>query len=464
MARAIDSDAAAFSGQVAGTVLSPEDPGYDAARSVWNGDIDHRPAAIVQVTGPADVAAAVEFGRDHDLEISVRGGGHSFAGYAVADRGLMIDLSRLCAVSVDPDARRAICGGGATWADVDGATQAHALAVPGGTVSHTGIGGLTLGGGFGWLTARAGLTCDNLVAAEVVTADGRVLRASAGEHPDLFWALRGGGGNFGVVTAFEYRLHQVDPLVHMGLFFWGLERVAEALRFLRDFARAMPQDMGFLVVGVNAPAAPFVPEEHHLAPGCVVLVCGFGSQEEHERAIQPIRADGRPLFELVTPIPYTDFQKVLDAGAPWGIRGYEKAVYVDDLSDDVIAVTAEHLPRKQSPMSFFPVQRLNGAFGRVGEDETAFGGARTDCYAFSIAAMAPTPEALQADRAWVRSFWEDLRPYAKGAGSYVNFMTEYDEDRVRASYGRAKYERLAAIKATYDPNNVFHLNANIRPA
>jgi FAD/FMN-containing dehydrogenase len=356
-----------------------------------------------------------------------------------------------------------VCGGGATWADLDGATQAHGLAVPGGTISHTGVGGLTLGGGFGWLTAMAGLSSDNLVAAEVVTAGGRVLRTSADSHPDLFWAIRGGGGNFGVVTSFEFQLHEVGPLVNLGLFFWRLDDGAEALRFGRDFVRTLPDDMGVMFAGLNAPPAPFVPQEHQLAPGYALIVVGCGSAEEHQRAIQPVRDEGRPSFELVTPIPYANLQQMLDESAPWGLHAYEKALYVPDLTDEVIAVFTEQLPRKRSPLSFIPVFRMNGAYARAGEDQTAFGGPRTSCYAFNIAALAPTAELFEDERAWVRSFWDDLRPYSSGYGGYVNFMNEYDEDRVRASYGAAKYGRLARIKAEYDPDNVFHLNANIRP-
>jgi len=464
MARAIDIDVSPLRDHVAGAVLSPRDEGYEGARSVWNGDIDRRPGVIVRCQGTGDVAAALGFARDRGLPVAVRGGGHNFAGNGVCEGGVMIDLSPLNAITVDPAARRAVCGGGTTWAALDAATQAHGLAVPGGTVSHTGVGGLTLGGGFGWLTAKAGLSSDNLVSAEVVTADGKVVRAAEDADADLLWALKGGGGNFGVVTTFEFRLHEVGPLVNLGLFFWRIERATQALRFARDFVKTLPADMGVLIAGLNAPPAPFVPEEHHFAPGVALLVAGFGSPEEHQRAVQPVLDQGGPLVRFVTPIPYVELQKMLDESAPWGIRAYEKALYLDDLTDDVIAVMADQLPRRQSPMSFVPVFRLSGAFEGVGEDDTAFGGPRTAAYGFNIAALAPTPEGLEADRAWVRSFWQALRPYASGAGSYVNFMAEYEEDRVRAAYGPAKYDRLARLKARYDPDNLLRLNANIRPA
>jgi FAD/FMN-containing dehydrogenase len=456
----LDSFRAAFGGRV----IAPDDADYDSARSVWNGDIDRRPAAIARCSSAEDVAAAIAFARGRGLEFTVRGGGHSYAGNAIADGALMIDLSALREVTVDPAARRAVCGGGATWAEVDAATQAHGLAVPGGFVSHTGIGGLTLGGGLGWLTRKAGLSVDNLLACEVVTADGRILRAAADEHPDLFWALRGGGGNFGVVTSFEYRLHEVGPLVHLGLFFWGVEQGAEALRFSRDFVKTVPEEMGAFVAGLSAPPAPFVPEALHFAPGYALAIVGFGSPEEHAEVVAPIRAAVPPAFELVTPMPYTALQQMFNESAPWGILAYEKALYLDELTDEVIAVFTEHLPQKRSPLSLVPIFVLSGAYRRVSEDETAFGGSRAAGYVFNISAAAPTPELIAADRAWVRAFWEALRPHATGAGSYVNFMNEYEEDRVRAAYGAAKHARLARIKAAYDPDNVFHFNANIKPA
>ena len=278
----------------------------------------------------------------------MRGGGHNFAGFGVCEGGLMIDLSGMRQVTIDPATRRAVCGGGATWADLDAASQAHGLAVTGGFISHTGIGGLTLGGGIGWLTRKMGLSCDNLLAAEVVTADSRIVRASADQNADLFWALQGGGGNFGVVTSFEYQLHQVGPLVHLGLFFWGVDQGAEALRFSRDFVATLPEAMGALIAGLSAPPAPFVPEQYRLAPGYALLVVGFGSAEEHARVVQPIRATLPPLFELVTPIPYAQLQQMFDEGNPWGILGYEKALSLDELSDEAIAVVTAHLPRKSS--------------------------------------------------------------------------------------------------------------------
>ncbi len=464
MAHDFDGDFSELRAELTGRVILPSDPDYDSARSVWNGAIDRRPAGIARCSSASDVSAAVRFGRARGLEISVRGGGHNFAGFAVCDGGLTIDLSGMRQVAVDPAARRALCGGGATWGDLDGASQAHGLAVTGGFISHTGVGGLTLGGGIGWLTRKAGLTIDSLVAAEVVVADGSILRASKEENADLFWAIRGGGGNFGVVTSFEFQLHSVGPLVHLGLFFWGVDRGVEALRFSRDFITTLPLDMGVLIAGLHAPPAPFVPEQYRFAPGFALLVVGFGSAEEHAQALQPIRSSMPPLFGLVTPIPYAQLQQMFDEGNPWGILAYEKALYLDELGDDAISVFAEHLPRKSSPLSFVPVFYVAGAYQSEGEEDTAFGGSRSAHFVFNIAAISPAPDLFAADRAWVRDFWQALRPYAGNSGSYVNFMTEQEEDRVRAAYGPSKLERLSRIKARYDPDNVFHQNVNIKPA
>lgn len=448
-----------------GPVIAPGDPDFDERRQVFNAEIDRRPSVIARCTSTADVVTAIAFARDHRLEICVRGGAHSTAGTAICDDGLMVDLSLLNAVTADPATRRVRVGGGALLADMDAATQAHGLAVPAGMVSHTGVGGLTLGGGMGWLTRKYGLSIDNLVSAEVVTADGRVLRAAADEHPDLFWAIRGGGGNFGVVTSFEFRLHEAGPMVQFGLFFWGLDQGPEALRLIREIVAAMPPDINAVFGGMNAPPAPFVPEQHHFAPGYVLLVTGFGSEPEHAQIVTQIRESVPPLFDMVTPMPYVQLQKLVDEGFAFGFYCYEKGTYIEDLSDAVIDVFTGHVPRRKSPLSALLVYRLDGAYSRVGEDDTAFSGGRSPRYGLFILGVAPDADVLAADRAWVRSFWDALRPYAASGGDgYVNATVEYARDRVRGSYGPAKYERLARIKAEYDPDNVFHHNANIQPA
>jgi hypothetical protein len=449
-----------------GEACLPGEPGYDEATSIWNGAITKRPAAVARCVGPDDVAAALLFAQAQGIEISVRGGGHNYAGSALTDGGLTIDLSPMKSVIIDPAQKRATCGGGATWADLDGAAQEHGLAVPGGFISHTGIAGLTLGGGLGWLSRKAGLSCDNLVGAEVVTADGRVLRASETENADLFWAIRGGGGNFGVVTSFEYRLTEIGPMVNLGMFFFSLDQGGDMLRFARDFTRTLPDECGVFLAALNAPPEPFVPEEYHLQPCYVIGVVGLASPEEHAALVSPIAEAITPMFEMVTPIPYVALQQMFNPSAPWGTLGYEKAVYLDEMSDGAIDAIVEHVPKKSSPLSFLPIFVLGGAYSRVPEDAVAFGGRRSTQYVVNIAAAAPPemPELFEADRAWVRAFWSDLVPHAQGEGGYVNFMSEPDDNRVRASYGAEKYDRLAAIKSTYDPGNVFHLNANIKPA
>lgn len=462
MTRTVSSDLGALRAKMHGTALGPADPGFDAARDVWNGEIDRRPAVIALCRSARDVAAALGFAAQRDLEIAVRGGGHSYSGASVGEGGMMINLGELNGVQVDPAARRARVGGGASLAEMDAATQAHGLAVTGGVVSHTGIGGLTLGGGMGWLTHMQGLTIDNLAAARVVLADGSIVRASDAEHPDLFWALRGGGGNFGVVTEFEFRLHPVGPEVHFGFFFWPMTESSAVLELAREFVTTLPHRAGILLgMGMSAPPESFVPQQYQLLPGCAILVAGFGTAAELAEFVSPLRA-GLPLFEFVTTLPYVTLQTLLDNAEPWGAHGYERALDVDHLSDEVIAVLSEQAGKKTSPLSFMPVFCLDGAFAAVGEDETAFGGARTPHFVCNIVAVATDAATLSVDRAWARETWDALRPWASNAGGYVNFMGESDTERMRATYG-SKYAELARVKAVYDPGNVFHRNINIRP-
>jgi FAD/FMN-containing dehydrogenase len=447
-----------------GRLLTPEQNGYDDARKVWNGVIDRRPAVIAMCESAEQVAVAVREARRLGLEIAVRGGGHNYAGHAVCDAGMMIHLGGMHGIEVDAKARRARVGGGATWAELDAATQEHGLAAPGGFISHTGVGGLTLGGGIGWLTKLAGLSADNLVGAEVVTADSQIVRASERENADLLWALRGGGGNFGVVTTFEFALHPVGPMIHMAMLFWGIESGTDALRLARETIPSLPDDAtGFVAMGMNAPPAPFVPEEHRGKLGHALLIIGFGAPESHAAIVDRIASKLPPLFRFVTPMPYTALQKMFDESAFWGQHAYEKSLFVDELSDGVLEVVAAHVPKKSSPLSFCPTFSLDGAFRRASDDASAFGGSRSRRYLINLSCAAPVPELYAPDRAWVRGFIDAHKPHARTGAGYVNFISdENDDERVRATYG-AKYTRLAELTARFDPANVFHKNANIKP-
>ncbi|MFF0266602.1 FAD-binding oxidoreductase [Kribbella sp. NPDC004536] len=448
-----------------GPVLLPGDEGYDDARRLWNAAIDKHPGVIARCRTATDVSRAVLFARDHDLEIAVRGGAHNPGGSSGVDDGMMIDLSLLNEVTVDPVAKVARAGGGALLGQLDAAAQEYGLATPAGMISHTGVGGLTLGGGMGWLTRKFGLSIDNLTAVEIVTADGQIRRASDDENPDLFWAVRGGGGNFGVVTEFEFRLHEAGPMVQFGLAFWDLDRGADVLRTARTVIPNLPDDVNIVVGAISAPPAPFVPEELHFRPGYALIVIGFGSAEEHAGVLDEIRTAVPPLFEFASPMPYVGLQQMLDEANGWGFHAYDKGFYLDDFTDEAIAVITEYVPQKQSPGSVMLAYRLDGAYSKVPDDATAFSGSRRPGYGVFIVAVCPTPELLEHDRAWTRSFWDAMLPVSRGKGSYVNAISDLVDvdDRVRASYG-PKYDRLAAIKATYDPDNLFHRNANIRPA
>jgi FAD/FMN-containing dehydrogenase len=448
---------------LAGVVFTPQDPDYDQARLLWNADADRRPEVVARCSSAADVAAALRYAQAEGLEIAVRCGAHSMSGQSGVDGGLVVDLSGMREVTVDPERRRARAGGGALISDLDAATQAHGLGVPTGMVGHTGIGGLTLGGGMGWLTRQAGMACDNLESVEVVVADGRILRASAEENADLFWAVRGGGGNFGVVTEFEYRLHDVGPMIQFAFLFWEVERGHEALRAIREAIATLPRSCNVIFGGLSAPPAPFVPAEHRFKAGFTVMIAGFGDPAEHAEAVDRLREALPPLFDTVTPMPYTALNQMFDQANCWGQYYYEKSTRYAELTDDVIDVLVDHLQRRTSPMSVMLSYCLDEAYCEAGPDETAFGGTRDPQYITFVVAIAPNGEALAPERAWSRGVVDTLQPLALDAGTYVNGMTEQDDHRVRSAYG-AKYERLARIKAEYDPGNVFHRNINIKPA
>ncbi len=464
MTRTIDRDVTALRATVDGPVLLPGDEGYDEARAVWNGDIDRRPAVIARCTGPDDVAVALRYAQDSGLEVAVRGGGHGYWGAAVPEGGVMIDLSLIHHVVVDPAARRVRVGGGASLGQLDAATQEHGLAVPAGTVSHTGVGGLTLGGGWGWLSRVHGFTIDNLESTEVVLADGRCVRASATEHPDLFWALRGGGGNFGVVTEFEFRLHDVGPIVQFAMLAVEQDRAAHALRAARDVAAGLGRTVSPAIVCAAAPPAPFVPVEHHFAPVVTMILVGFGDPEEHAAAVAAAREALQPLFEVVTPMPYVALQRMLDDGNPWGTRSYTKGLYLDVLPDIAIDALVVQLATRRPGDTEILIAPLGGGIGDVPDDATAFGGSRSLQYVVAVECKADDEEAFVQGRRWVRDTWDALRPAAAHDGAYVNLNAEFAGDSLRDTYGDAKFDRLRRLKAICDPTNVFRHNANIPPA
>jgi FAD/FMN-containing dehydrogenase len=447
---------------LAGVLFTPEEPGYDEARKVWNADIDRRPALVVRCLSGDDVARVITFARETGLDVTVRAGAHSVPGHSVADGAVMIDLSAMRDVTVDPTTRRARVQGGALISDLDAATQAHGLAVPMGAVGHTGVAGLTLGGGMGWLSRRAGLSIDNLTSAQVVLADGSIVHTDAGNHPDLFWAIRGGGGNFGVVVEFEFALHPVGPMVDFALLFWPVEQATDSLRLIREVVDDLPESLNVILAILNAPPAPFVPEQHHWQPGYALLLTGFDDSEGHAAVVERIRSALPPLFDMVTPMPYVDLQQMFDEANAWGRHYYDKGLFLEGLTDEVIDVLSTHGPQRASVLSVMLMYHLGGTFCRVGEDDTAFSGSRQPQYFGFFVAATPTQDALSADREWVRAIHDALMPHSP-TGTYVNALTEPDQDRVRGAYGH-KYERLARIKARYDPLNVFRHNANIVPA
>ncbi len=447
-----------------GDLITPDHDEYDRARAVWNGSVNRRPRLVARCADTDDVAAAVRFARREDLELAVRGGGHNVAGTAVCDDGIVIDLSSMRQVRVDADRRVAQVQGGALWRDVDRATQAHGLATTGGIVGHTGVGGVALGGGIGWLMRKHGLTTDNLLAAEVVTADGEIIEASLSDNPDLFWALRGGGGNFGVVASFRFALHRVGPTVMAGPIFWAAEDTTEVLRFYRDFAADAPDELGNIVRLGTIPPLPAIDEELHFRPAIAVASCYAGAVEDGQRVLRALRDFGSPLVDLVGPTYYADHQCGIDDTVPHGWHYYWKATDLTGLSDGVIDVIAEHAYRATSPRSYAAVFHLGGAVARVPHDATAFSDRSAEHNIVVDAAWLPEQdEAIAADEtAWARRFVDALRPYSTGV--YVNFLDADDgPDRVRDAYPPDIYARLAAVKATYDPANVFHINKNIQP-
>ncbi|HEU5267962.1 MAG TPA: FAD-binding oxidoreductase [Jatrophihabitans sp.] len=457
---AVSSSLGRLRSRFRGTLLRPDDEGYDHARRVWNGAIDRRPALIARCAGADDVALAVRYAREHDLPVSVRGGGHSVSGYAVADGGLVIDLSQLKSVTVDPATRRARAAGGLLWGELDLATQRHGLATTGGSVSSTGIGGVTLAGGFGHLMRRYGLTVDNLRAVDLVTADGELRHVDADTDPELLWGLRGGGGNFGIATALEYDLHPVGPLVLGGPIFWPLEQAPDVLRKVREFGPAAPDELGVALVAGLAPPMPFLPPERYGTPVLGLMLSWSGDIADGGRAIAPLRAVGTPLADAVRPIPYRALQSLSDGSAAPGLASYWRSHQLPDLSDPVIDTVLSQLGSLTSPLSIVIGWLIGGAVSRVPADATAVGPRDVGFEVQLIANWRPDDPEPARHHAWVRDGWDRLRPYS--VGQFATFLSDEGRDGVRVAYGD-RLARLTALKNTYDPTNLFRLNANIPP-
>jgi FAD/FMN-containing dehydrogenase len=446
-----------------GSVWLPGDPDYDAARKVFNGLVDRRPARIMRCHSAEEVSAAVLDAVASGLPLSVYGGGHGVTGSAVVDGGVCIDLRGLDSVSVDPGARTVTVGGGATWGRVDAATQEHGLAVTGGRVSSTGVGGLALGSGSGWLERSCGLTCDNLLEAEVVTADGRVVTASASDNADLFWGIRGGGGNFGIVTRFTLRLHDVGPIVLGGMLLHPGHRAREVMAFWRDFMADAPDECGTGVALITAPPEEFVPEPARGQPAIGVIVCCTGPLDEAERTLAPLRAFGPPVVDLVQPMPYVALQQLLDPANPRGTHNYWSADFLTDLPDAAIDALVSAAQPAPSPLSQIIMVAGGGALARVDDDATAFG-QRQAPYNLHYLTMWP-PDHAEDERniAWTRDLVATMKPWTTGH-AYLNYIGDEGLIRVEAAFGAAKFARLQALKQVWDPTNVFRHNQNIPPA
>ena len=439
-----------------GSLLVPEAGEYEDARRIWNGMIDRRPAVIARCAGTADVIACVNFARERNLLLSVRGGGHNVSGNAVCEGGLMIDLSQMRGVHVDPKTRRARSAGGATWGDFDAETQIFGLATTGGLISDTGVAGLTLGGGIGWLSPSYGLACDNLASVDVVTADGSLVSASAEENEDLFWGLKGGGGNFGVATSFEFHVHPVGPNLFGGMTLYPLDEAPEILRRFVDFMADSPDELGALAGLVKAPDG---------SPVVALIAVYNGSIGDGEAALTPLRSFGEPLLDTFAPTPYRKIQTLFDAGTPPGLRYYWKSSFLDFLPDDALAQVIEQARCRPSSSSKIFLEFLGGALSRIPKDEAVFDH-RNSPYNLLVIGQWERSEDDDVNRAWARDTWQSMQPYAS-EGVYVNYLgTENDEggNRIRSAYGPEKFEKLVALKRKYDPGNLFRMNHNIPPS
>jgi hypothetical protein len=442
-----------------GAVIAQGDPDYEEARKVYNAMIDRRPAVVVRAEAVADVQAAVDAARDEGVDLSIRGGAHSVPGFGTNDGGIVIDLASMRGVRVDPGSRTATVQGGATWGDLNDAAYEHGLATTGGIISTTGVAGLTIGGGIGYLARGMGLSCDNLISAEIVTADGQLRRANDSENEDLFWAIRGGGGNFGVLTSLQFRLHPLKE-IYGGPMFFELSDGADILRFYRDFIGNAPEEFGGFPAMQIAPPLPFIPEERHGEPFVAFVACWAGPIEQGESMLKPLHDVAPVVAEHVGPMPYPALNSAFDALVPAGLQHYWKTNYVEELTDDAIAAHMEHGPKVPVVNSTMHIYPIDGAVQRVGPTDTAFGHREAN-FVTNIAGMWPDPADNEANTRWVKDYAAATAPLSE-EGGYVNFMAVEDQERVRASYG-GTYDRLVGVKRTYDPGNLFHLNQNIAP-
>ncbi len=450
-----------FSSALRGTIVRSHDAAYESSRSVYNAMIDRHPSLIVRCTNVADVIQSVRFARENDLLVAIRGGGHNVAGLGTCDGGMLIDLADMNSVHVDPRRKTARVEGGATWGQVDHATHAFGLATPSGIISTTGVAGLTLGGGFGHLSRHYGLSCDNLISADIVTADGQFRTVSPDQNQDLFWAIRGGGGNFGVVTSFEFQLHPVNT-VYGGPIFYPVEKTAELMSFFREYMRRMPDEMSAFFGFHQGPPAPFIPDSLHFVPMAAIVVCYSGDDlKAGENLIRPLREVVEPLVDLAGPIPYPALNSMFDAIYAPGLQHYWKADYVPELTDGEIAVHAKYgagVPSVQSGMHLYP---QTGAIQRVGRHDTAYSHRDVE-YVHIVLAVDADPAKMPENMDWMRHYYDALRPYS-AEGGYVNFlMADEGQGRVKATY-RDNYDRLVDVKTKYDPTNLFRVNQNIKP-
>jgi FAD/FMN-containing dehydrogenase len=457
----LDREVRVLARRIDGELIQFGHPAYDAARRVWNGSIDRRPAVIARCANVGDVVAALTFGRDAGIPIAVRGGGHSFPGLSVCDGGIVIDLSPMKAIRANPAARMVHAQPGVLLGELDRATQASGLAVPLGSVSHTGIAGLTLGGGFGWLMRHYGLTIDHVEAMDVVAADGRVLHASAAAEPELFWGLRGGGGNFGIVVDFEYRLQAVGPTVLAGILLWPLESAREVIGYYRAWAKEVPDALTTALILRRAPVVAGIPQSLHGRPVVGVACCWSGPVESGESVIEPLREHGPPLVDLVAARSFVDHQSFLDPSFPHGIWIHSKATDVEALTDGVVEALIAHAGRIRSPRSGIIAWQMGGAVARFDADGTPFG-SRHSGYLVDILGATNGPDGFAAERRWAREGGDAIAAHATGV--YVNWLMDEGERRVREAYGARRFARLQSIKRLYDPDNVFRLNQNIRPS